>query len=359
MMRTRSTAFVLVLAGLVVACSAGDLEASASVVGLQRGAVTLEVVAPPGTQIVGLASPTSVGEEGRVRFDVDLQFYEPDTQRIDFRAEWSSLFSEKWAFLDVALPRSVADIRLLPTTEEGFAFTDSSAGDAVASVGTPAPLTFGADARGHALLPIAAPGATGLTVGGEPVALDDVGFGTVTVDLLPVVLSSPALSGGTVSVPVVLTQQGAERNLTASLQMTSAQVARHLDRWFDAGTPTDVLPPAGPAGGGAAILWRRPAEVERQSPYAHVGQSGTVGTRYVAVETSIRERIRGCGFMSLVGIRRDVVLRDTQTGTEVARRSFPYPRRVECPPVVYRGQPDQLHFSASANIEDWLEAQRN
>lgn len=356
MMRTRSTAFVLVFAGLVVACSGGDLEASASVVGLQRGAVTLEVVAPPGTEVVGLASPATVGDEGRVRFDVDLQFYEPDTQRIDFRAEWSSLFSEKWAFLEVALPRPVADIRLLPTPEEGFAFTDSSPGDAVASVGAPAPLTFGADARGQALLPIAAPGATRLTVGGEPVVLDDVGFGAATVDLLPIVLSSPYLSGGAVSVPVVLTQQGAERNLTASLQMTSAQVAGHLDRWFDAGSPADVLPPAG---GGAAVLWRRPAEVERESPYAHVGQSGTVGTRYVATETTTRERIRGCGFMSLVGIRREVVLRDTQAGTEVARRSFPYPGRVECPPVVYRGQPDQLHFAASADIGDWLEAELN
>lgn len=338
-------------------CGEDPTTADARVVGIRRSTITIEVTGPSGC-VAGITDEHPIGEDGAVRFDHDVTHDFSDrsgvgASRLRVSVSCRDYFLDNhYASIDLELPLDTGAINRIP--EEGVALIRSSAeyGDTVVarSTGEPAlDMRLGDD--GLAELPVAAPGATAIEVGGTSVALDPAaGAATLRVDLTPYVLASPRLGDVELSLPVTVVADGASSPSAIALLMDEAQVDAQLDRWLAAGADPSALP-ADPA---PAILWRR-ADEPRGARYANIGATSTVGTRYLATEETTRAPIRSCGYVQMIGVTREVVLRDLVDGEEIARRSFPPPRRVQCPAVTFSNQPDRLFFTGHETIAEWLE----
>jgi hypothetical protein len=323
---------ILVALASLAACG-GELTPTATVVELRHALAVVEVSAPEGTRIAIDGDEARVDASGRLRMDVSVEHYSetPRLPRVDIRAFRDALIGGAEAYLSVELPLPVATIRALPTPEQGFVLLGtSSSGANVAAV----------------------PGAT-LEVQGRPVELDRWGTGMARVELLPLVLASPPtllVSGGTVDVPVSVVRDGVATQASIPMSVTSEAAARYVAGWVESGADRSVAP----SELGAGIFWQRDPRIEQRAPSVLVGAPATLATRFAAVETTTDTELRRCqGGFPLVRRDRVVVLRDLQSGEEVARRTFVTPRP-ECPAVFTLSTRAWYSWPTSGAIESWL-----
>lgn len=347
----------MILALSCVGCRRDPSGATSRATAIRRSSVTVEVSGPPGCVVDHNSDSFPIGDDGIVRFEDDVSSIFQTAQgtgetAIHLRVVCKSFFGTEHAEVDIELPLDTAAINRIP--EDGIAVVRSSAElrEAAAARSSDDPLVrIGVDQDGLALLPVAAPGSSAIEVAGTPVTLDPIAaFATAHVDLAPFVLAGEAFGEAELSVPVTLVRDGGNTTAALALVMDEEQQRAALDRWIEGGSPASALPPE-PA---AAILWRRATEPSGPR-YAHVGTTSTVGARYLATEETSSEPFRDCAYIQLIGVTREVVLRDVVTGEEVARRTFPPSRRARCPALVYSTQPDQLYFASNESVQEWLE----
>lgn len=339
---------------IAIACSGEPLNGNARVVSIARNLVVLEVTGPPGSFVELDMRRTPIGESGVAQVRVDLTHYSSGFGQLNLHFVREGLLGDDHDNVTVELPMNFDAIKALPGP--GVHVFANTSTDTTTSVATATSVTgqhtIGADEAGRALLKLIIPGASAATVNGAAITVDPVsGLTTTAVDILPLLLASPNVSGGPLRIPATYTMVGGgPTQATIDLNMDARQVTRILDRWVDSGAPAAPLPTP-PA---KAILWRRTSKIQGDR-YAVVGTSSTIGARYLATETTTEpERVRSCVYFTIFKASRIVTVRDITTGQQVTQKTFPIDRRLRCPEVVFSNQTDQTYYETNENIEQWL-----